>query len=392
MLNALHSDNGILCDTYADATFLWNEKNMMNQGTIPFKKPWIGILHHTQTEQCGDNNLVTLFKSNSFLLSLRQCKGLITLSQYTQKWLQNKLKAAKVNDVKVFTLKHPTESVPEQALFNLSEFKITPTVVQIGAWLRDPYAIYELNMPWAKKKVLEGSNMQNYMHPIGLTLRNGNKCIPGVCNVHVKHSHRSNHYTCMCFGSIDESIHRDDLSIQGQNTTMSRPPALDNILVQYLLHYMWMHYDVIMPDCVTVALSDGSGCRCGNFKNNALPAVDEIVNRNFESVTSIKKLSNNDYDNLLSRSVVFINLEDASAVNTIIECIIRNTPIIVNRLPAVVEYLGVGYPLYYDHINHVSTFTLANIQSATKYLMKMNKQDLMIDTFISKFKKILAQL
>jgi polysaccharide pyruvyl transferase WcaK-like protein len=382
MLGQLHSDSGLLCDTYSDGTFLWNESNMLNQGLIPFKKPWIGILHHTQVETCGENNLVNLFDKQSFRLSLRQCKGLITLSKYTQAWLQNKLQAANLN-IRVFSIKHPTETVGPQAIFNMNNFRRNPSIVQIGAWLRDPYAIYQLQVPWATKKVLGGPSMESYMHPLGLSIRDGSKCIPGVCNVHVKQEHRNKSYSCGCFAAPLPS---------GAPGVMCRPPSLENVLIQYILQYLWQFYAHLMPDCVCVSHSDGTGCKCGNFATSSLPAIDAIVQANYATVTQIPQLPNDQYDALLSQSVVFIKLEDASAVNTVIECIMRNTPIIVNRLPAVVEYLGPRYPLYYDHVNQVSTFTNAQIAAASNYLMKMNKKDLMVDTFIGNFKKILNQL
>lgn len=59
------------------------------------------------------------------------------------------------------------------------------------------------------------------------------------------------------------------------------------------------------------------------------------------------RLSAPAYDELLSRSVVYLDLFDASANNAVIECIARRTPILVRRLPAVVEYLGEGYPYYF---------------------------------------------
>lgn len=54
------------------------------------------------------------------------------------------------------------------------------------------------------------------------------------------------------------------------------------------------------------------------------------------------------FDRLLAENLVFLKLYDASASNTVIECMVRHTPIVVNRLAAVVEYLGPDYPLYYD--------------------------------------------
>lgn len=56
------------------------------------------------------------------------------------------------------------------------------------------------------------------------------------------------------------------------------------------------------------------------------------------------------YDHLLSRSIVFLDLIDASANNSVIECLARDTPLLVNRHPAVVEYLGADYPLYFDDL------------------------------------------
>jgi hypothetical protein len=67
-----------------------------------------------------------------------------------------------------------------------------------------------------------------------------------------------------------------------------------------------------------------------------------------ESVTQMPRVSNRKYDELLSRNIVFLNLYGSSANNTIVECIARGTPLLVNKLPAVVEYLGPSYPLYYS--------------------------------------------
>ncbi|MDO9639977.1 MAG: hypothetical protein Q7J44_15680 [Pseudotabrizicola sp.] len=52
------------------------------------------------------------------------------------------------------------------------------------------------------------------------------------------------------------------------------------------------------------------------------------------------------YDALLSSSVVLCLLYGTAANNVVIECIARATPILINPLPAVMEYLGADYPLY----------------------------------------------
>ncbi|GAX83330.1 hypothetical protein CEUSTIGMA_g10756.t1 [Chlamydomonas eustigma] len=59
------------------------------------------------------------------------------------------------------------------------------------------------------------------------------------------------------------------------------------------------------------------------------------------------RLNDQDYDLLLTRSVVFLALRDCSAANTILECKARGTPLIINRHDAIVEALGPDYPGYY---------------------------------------------
>lgn len=72
-----------------------------------------------------------------------------------------------------------------------------------------------------------------------------------------------------------------------------------------------------------------------------------LLTPNLHSVESIRYLSNEEYDRLLAENIIYIELYDSVANNTIIECIVRNTPILVNPLPSVVEYLGEDYPFYF---------------------------------------------
>jgi hypothetical protein len=75
---------------------------------------------------------------------------------------------------------------------------------------------------------------------------------------------------------------------------------------------------------------------------------------------------------LLSENIVFIELYDANANNTIVECIARGTPILVNPLPAVVEYLGEDYPLYFNNLPEAAekALDLKLILEAHQYLME----------------------
>jgi hypothetical protein len=111
------------------------------------------------------------------------------------------------------------------------------------------------------------------------------------------------------------------------------------------------------------------------------------------NTTLLSKLNNQEYDEMFSKSLIFIRLLDASAVNTIIEAIMRNTPILVNRLEAVREYLGERYPLYYDTMEEASALlnNMRAIRAAHTYLRRMDKRPFMIETFQKRFWKSLAR-
>lgn len=62
----------------------------------------------------------------------------------------------------------------------------------------------------------------------------------------------------------------------------------------------------------------------------------------------VASLENWEYDDVLSKNVVATKMYDSSVNNAIIECIVRNTPILVNRLRPAEEYLGKEYPFFFD--------------------------------------------
>jgi hypothetical protein len=68
----------------------------------------------------------------------------------------------------------------------------------------------------------------------------------------------------------------------------------------------------------------------------------------YDTARTVTYLPGPEYDRLLAENLVFLHLYDSSANNTIIECIARNTPILVNPLEPVKEYLGEYYPFYFN--------------------------------------------
>lgn len=88
-----------------------------------------------------------------------------------------------------------------------------------------------------------------------------------------------------------------------------------------------------------------------------------------------RHLDNDTYDELLSSCVCYLDLYDSSANNAVVECIARNTPLIVNKIPAVVEYLGEDYPLYMESQEHAGWMLTQEqlIIDAHKYLKDQDK-------------------
>ncbi len=78
------------------------------------------------------------------------------------------------------------------------------------------------------------------------------------------------------------------------------------------------------------------------------------VDGRYDTARSITYVPNDEYDLLLAENLVLLNLYDSSANNTVIECIVRGTPLLVNPLPAVVEYLGPDYPLYFGTLEEAA--------------------------------------
>ena len=89
------------------------------------------------------------------------------------------------------------------------------------------------------------------------------------------------------------------------------------------------------------------------------------------SVIDVRHMPNDEYDELLSKNIVFVDLYDTSANNCIIECMARGTPILVNPLPAVIEYLGPDYPFYFSNLAEASKKlkNLELIKSTNEYLL-----------------------
>jgi polysaccharide pyruvyl transferase WcaK-like protein len=310
--------NLIKCDMYVDRTFHWAKRDLLDAGVIPYRSPWVGIIHHTMYKDASGYNSIELLKCPEFLSSLKHCKGLIVLSNCLKLKLNKLASHNKINLPHITVIHHPGFFVDESKLWRFGSWKLSSwkgEVIQIGSWMRDLKAIFDLK--YKKKFALIGKEMKDK-------------------------------YKEISFG--DNPINFDDFENQNIKKIENKKENNDE-----------------------------------NKTESPVNVIDK-----FYPVKILKYADNETYDEILSRYVVFIKLHDASAVNTIIECITRNTPIIVNRLPAVEEYLGSNYPLLYDSIDEVprmlNNYNL--IINANTYLKKMNKDFLKIETFIKEMEKL----
>lgn len=316
----------LLVDTYVDRSFHWGADTLKALKVIPYTNPWIGFIHHTFDTTHSEYNCTKLFENPDFIESLKTCKAIITLSDT----LANQI-AEKLTDIQVYVLTHPTEFVDN--MFTMQKFLSNPNkkVVQVGAWLRNPYAIYELslgNNPLnVTKAALKGREMDQYFAPANY--------LTSLQAVLMEPTHASSSSGC------------------------SKNP-----------------------------------CRPKNTTNKYCEGAYNMLEVQYQSVSVIEHIENDEFDTLLSENVVFLNLIDCSAVNTVIECVVRNTPLVINRLPALEELLGKQYPGFYGNLTQAATLCtdLNLISQMSLYISKLDKTKYMLETFIEDFQSIILNL
>jgi len=91
-------------------------------------------------------------------------------------------------------------------------------------------------------------------------------------------------------------------------------------------------------------------------------------------ITYIARLADEQYDQLLASSVVFMNLIDSSANNAVVECVRASTPLLINRTPGAQEYLGREYPLFYSTIAEAELILAdrERVRAANHYLERLD--------------------
>jgi glycosyltransferase involved in cell wall biosynthesis len=144
-------------------------------------------------------------------------------------------------------------------------------------------------------------------------------------------------------------------------------------------------YDLEIPECYEKILLKSSDVDFDKLYNCQMEQIHLKTNN---TVTIKERVSNDEYDEILSSSVIFLNLFDAPANTVVIECIGRNTPLVVNRLPGLEEYLGKDYPLFYDTLHEASALLhdQSKLIKGSDYLQSLPiKNELTKESFLSSF-------
>ena len=346
-------DGMLWVDTYMDRTFLWGEKVLLATGVLPYKRNWLGIVHHPwSTSTAGPHSCEHMFASQAFMASLPACKGIIALSQHLADHLRGALDVMGFATVPVHVLRHPIAPCPTSMLFSMQKFMQSRDqwIVQVGTWLRDVYAIYSMPISSGKgclpvkKAILIGREMQGHVKPTGLF-----EVLNAACEDACKDSCGD---AAMCRGG-------EGMCRGGEG--MSRCHGNGN-------------------ECMC-RLPNGNKYTAGMMK--ALQCMDA-------SVTVLSWMADDLYDELLSSSVVFMHLTDASAVNVVCECLQRATPLLVNRLPALEELLSPSYPGFYSNLAEAGSMAtdFARIQAMHAHLAALPKDNLDMNVFMSAFQDI----
>ena len=88
---------------------------------------------------------------------------------------------------------------------------------------------------------------------------------------------------------------------------------------------------------------------------------------------------------------------NASANNAIIELLTLHIPFFVNKLEAVVEYIGEDYPMYFTTLTEVENIInnkkllIQKMKEGNEYLKNRKKQDISLSHFNSEMLKFINE-
>jgi hypothetical protein len=128
--------------------------------------------------------------------------------------------------------------------------------------------------------------------------------------------------------------------------------------------------------------------------DSSLSGNELHILKNNYNVNILNFLENNEYDKIFSSNIIFIDTYDAVCNNVVLECIMNNTPLLINsNNMSSIEYLGIDYPFYFTNSEDAQN-KLDNIELITKthnYLKNMDKTPFTYNKFNMDLNNILYE-
>lgn len=355
--------NGIICDMYVDRTFHWANSYMSYRGVIPYTSPWCGFIHHTADTTYSSYNTDALFDNNDFIQSLHTCVALFSLSEPLSRYLRNRLSTIAPH-IKVITFAHPVvDPIESFSIRGFSQNK-DRKLVNVGAWMRNPFTLYRIPKIPLKKAILVGKEMNDHLPPDNFRI---------------------------AYAGPDPYVETNNDENTEDRTSKLGPlypcrPKPNSSPRWIIMLNEWL-------------LSQG--IKTSHYKDGVLYIFDEDrvnelnskIQAMIKDITPLKYQSNEEYDDLLSKNVVFLDLVDAAAVNTIIECIVRRTPIVINKIPGTVALLGEHYPLFYKDVSEIPKLVSERaVNQAHQYLRRLDIKRFRLTYFLDQMTEVITDL
>jgi len=112
-----------------------------------------------------------------------------------------------------------------------------------------------------------------------------------------------------------------------------------------------MHSILMLWDCplerVFIKNFDAQTERLFSAERNELYAGNLFLDFMGQEVQTIEALDRNNLCEMLQGNIAFVHYYAVPPFDVVLDCIASHTPLLVNDLPAITEYLGQDYPLYY---------------------------------------------
>lgn len=325
-LAPFHKKSGVIFDTNINESFTEKSNLYTRMGILPHDAPWMGVLHNYTAE---------FFEKTDIILSLPTCTGIIVFSNHTATQVKEQLQKMAIILIPVFSMTYGCSTT-------LS-------------------SIY----PWSEKA-------------------------PPNCQL----------VTIACQGTRFHNISRlTDLVCTKENRPYERitlymddkfaPTPIEKLSLKRAQESNRWERSLLFNLCEEIKKTENIDI----LKEPYEERLDELIRKKavtFTEGVEYRKVDKKEFGKALSECVGFLDpIEGNVTTSNLLYFVMQATPVLVHKSPAIVEYLGEDYPLYYTDLPEIATIlTSEKIHDAHKHLDSVRKRftnDLLVDQFESLF-------